>query len=135
MSKQLEGLLDSSLYAYADHPEHITVKRLDLELCLWATISSVICEGGNIASVACNCMCALDALEAPQAGVVPQLLNLKFSESKLLSPSRPTYPGAPPEPGVVPHSRSLTLTSRDRIIRVKTSYALRMDTMHSLLFK
>lgn len=63
MSNQLEGLLDSSLYAYTDHPEHITIKRRDLEVCLRAAISSVICEGGNIASVSRDCMCALDALE------------------------------------------------------------------------
>ena len=54
MMMQLEGLLDPSLYAYADIPERITVKRRDLEFCLRATISSVICEGcddNNIASV------------------------------------------------------------------------------------
>ena len=62
-SNQLEGLLDTSLYAYTDHPEYITIKRRDLEVCLRATISSVIMEGGNIASVTRDCMCALDALE------------------------------------------------------------------------
>ena len=67
MSNQLAGLLDSSLYAHTDHPEYITVKRRDLEVCLRATISSVICEGGNIASVSRDCMCALDALEEAAA--------------------------------------------------------------------
>jgi hypothetical protein len=62
MSKQLEGLLDSSLYAYADHPELITVKRRDLEVCMRATISNVILEGGNIACLVRDCMDALDKL-------------------------------------------------------------------------
>ena len=67
MSNPLEGLLDASLYAYADHPEHITIRRRDLEVCLRATIGRVICEGGSIAAAVRDCMRALDALEEARA--------------------------------------------------------------------
>jgi len=67
-NEKLEGLLDSSLYAYADHPERITVKRRDLEVCLRATISNVILEGGNIASLVRDCMETLDKLATHDGG-------------------------------------------------------------------
>lgn len=59
---ELQGLLDPSLYSYADQPEFITVRRHDLELCLRATISTVICEGSDITVLARDCMRALDGL-------------------------------------------------------------------------
>lgn len=62
VTRQLTGLLAPSRYAYSDHPDRITVNRHDLEVCLRATISTAMLEGGDIAVLTCDCMEALDKM-------------------------------------------------------------------------
>ena len=60
--------LSAMFHVNADQPERITVKRRDLEVCLRATISNVILEGGNIASWVRDCMETLDKLATHDGG-------------------------------------------------------------------
>jgi hypothetical protein len=54
----------SSEYDHASHPECITITRRALERCICNTIEKVMLDGGNITTIARDCMHALDAAAA-----------------------------------------------------------------------
>ncbi len=53
-------------YDHANHPECITIKRVDLERCICNVIEEAICDGGNITTLARECMLALDKADQCQ---------------------------------------------------------------------
>lgn len=57
----------SSEYDHASHPECITITRRALERCICDTIEKVMLDGGNVTTIACDCMHALDAAAALEA--------------------------------------------------------------------
>jgi hypothetical protein len=58
------GLSFHSEYDHANHPEVITIKRKDLELCLRTAIEESMCWGGAVTTIACKYMQDMDRLAA-----------------------------------------------------------------------
>ena len=59
----MSNLMYPSLYPFADHPTHITLKRSDLERCIRVTLEEAMEEGGSILELAHDFMAALDGYD------------------------------------------------------------------------